>query len=56
VLVAARAGVFCPDGEAATVCAAVVDGANAAITAVAVTDTSIFVKRFSFAIEKICGL
>ncbi len=51
-VVAARAGVFCADGAAAAVCATANAGAQVAITAAAVTDTNIFLTRFSFAIEK----
>src|SRR4030095_3416835 len=54
--VAARAGVFCFEGEAATVCAAVIAGAEVSINAAAANDTAIFVRRFGFAISKLSGL
>jgi hypothetical protein len=50
-LVEARAGVFCVDGDAATVCA---DRATAKliVNATTATDTAIFVKPVCFAMKR----
>src|SRR6185503_6391285 len=56
LVVAARAGVFCAEGAAATVCADSAAGADVIVTAMTAKDTAIFVKQFCFAIDKLSEL